>query len=118
MKIKKFNEEYSTDSNDAFFLFVEKNSYGEDYVYILDTYENACKFLVYKIYDILERNNSDSFEDFEELDFNNLDVLKERYNEVSDIYGEFDFDYSMGRIETVEFEDWMKERLAAKKYNI
>jgi hypothetical protein len=119
MKIQKFNENSSTDSHDAFFLFLEKNPYGEDYVYILDTYQNACKFLVYKIYEILERNNSDSFEDFEEdVDFNNLDALKESYNEVSNIYGEVEFEYFMGKIETVEFEDWMQTRLESKKYNI
>lgn len=112
MKIKRFNE--NIENKGDIYLITENNPYGENYTFLFNSYKNSCDFMIYAIYDKLDDNDLDIGEFEKECDFDDLEQLIQYYNDITDIK----YESSISQFENTKFEDWMIERMEAKKYNL
>ena len=114
----KYLKTFENNEN-SIYTITEDNPYGENYTYIFNSYKKVCNFMIYTIYDTLHEKNMD-YDDFENTcNFEDVDELLEYYNYIDNI----DFKYTLNvfninDFQDIKFEDWMIERIEAKKYNL
>jgi hypothetical protein len=127
MKIKKFTtlnedlesiDKYVPPKNLYLFTKYQKSD-KEDFNHLFDSYQILFDYIVCEIYYQL-KDYPRALNDFENQNFDNdVDVILEYYETIMTKYNLDELVYQEIKIEKkVKFEDWMKIRMNAKKFNI
>lgn len=119
MKIKKFTALNEGLEKNYYLLTKYEGDDGEEFVHLFDSYEILFDYVVCEIYYQL-KNFPKALNDFDKQDFKGqIDDLFEYYDKFIQKYKTDVITYEDIEIEKeVIFEDWMKIRMNAKKYNI
>ncbi len=128
MEIKRFNklnENENENMNDIFYIFIDRENYGEE-TYLFNNNTDLYNFFSNKIYNIFKDKFKDKEIDEDQLDdhLNGLDECKNA-DELISYLGDYN-EYQPGFLyyETVrldkdiKLEDWVRIRKDAKKYNL
>jgi hypothetical protein len=116
MKIKRFEEINESSDNDIYYLFLEHDNYDNHYLF--DNYENACIFLLRKIYYVCADEHLDEVDEMTST--MNIDEIFEYYNEIRDVYKELNqISYDeISLIKQIKLDDSTQLRIDSKKYNM
>jgi hypothetical protein len=119
MKIKKFTTLNEGLEKNYYLLTKHQRSDGDEYFHLFDSYEILFDYVVCEIYFQL-KNYPKALDDFDKQDFDgDLDAIFEYFDQYIEKYNTDVITYEDIDIEKeVKFEDWMKIRLNARKYNI
>ena len=120
MKIKKFttlNE--NLESKNYYLLTKYQRSDEDEFFHLFDSYKILFDYVVCEIYYQL-KNYPSALDDFDKQDFDNdIDALFEYFDKFIKKYNTDVITYEDIEIEKeVEYKDWMKVRINAKKYNL
>jgi len=119
MKIKKFIQLNEEVTPKIYYLFTKQETNGFDhYNHLFDSYNILFDYMICEIYYQLKKYPI-ALNDFDKRDFDDLDELFDYYTEIEKNYNVDKLVFEDITVEgEVIFEDWMKIRMNAKKYNI